>query len=140
MNHERKKHAIDPDKFGLWQGCDGAYYTAAGHCAICGKPRGDHSAAGRGGSKPEPSAKDALRSPLRACASLPQIAGKLRVKFTRGYRGIPLDRDNLVGGFKPLRDEIARVLGRDDAEHRGITWEYEQIPGAVCKVEIFKEE
>ena len=135
-----KKHAIDPGKFGLWQGCDGAYYTQHGRCAVCGKGARDHSAAGRGGAEPQPSFANALRSPLRAIPSLPQIAGKLRIKFTRGYRGTPLDRDNLVGGFKPLRDEIARVLGRDDAEHLGITWEYEQMPGAIHKVEIFKEE
>ena len=134
-----KKTTINADNFGLWEGCDGAYYTPSGKCAVCGKGKSDHTAAGMRGAKPQSTAANALRPALRACKSLPAIAGKLRVKFTRGYRGTPLDRDNLVGGFKPLRDEIARVLGRDDAEHRGITWEYEQSPGAVCKVEIWKE-
>lgn len=131
-----KKKPLDPDALGLWEGCDGAFYTAFGRCAVCGKSRGDHIAARRGDPKPQSAAPDALRGPLRAVASLPAIGGKLRVVFTRGYRGTPLDRDNLVGGFKPLRDEIARVLGRDDAEHLGIEWEYRQQPGAVCKVEI----
>lgn len=135
-----KKTTINADNFGLWEGCDGAYYTPSGKCAVCGKGRDGHAAvAGMRGAKPQPTAADALRRPLRACKSLPAIAGKLRVKFTRGYRGTLLDHDNLVGGFKPLRDEIARVLGRDDAEQHGITWEYEQSPGAVCKVEIWKE-
>ncbi len=134
-----KKTTINADNFGLWEGCDGAYYTPNGKCAVCGKGKSDHAAAGVRGAKPEPATADALRPALRAIKALPQIDGRLRVKFTRGYRGIPLDRDNLVGGFKPLRDEIARVLGRDDAEHLGIEWEYRQQPGAVCKVEIWKE-
>ena len=136
-----KKTTISADKFGLWEGCDGAWYTPNGHCAVCGQPRDGHGAAA-GGARPKPErpAADALRSAVRATAALPALAGKLRVKFTRGYRGTPLDRDNLVGGFKPLRDEIARILGRDDAEHLGIAWEYEQSPGAVYKVEIFTTE
>lgn len=138
--NDRAKHTINGEHLGLWQGCDGAFYTPHGHCAVCGKPRGDHSVAGGGSAKPEPALADALRPALRACKSLPKIDGELRIVLTRGYRGTPLDRDNLVGGFKPLRDEIARILGRDDAEHHGITWEYDQAPGAVCKVEIFKLE
>jgi len=135
------KTTINADKFGLWEGCDGAWYTPGGHCAVCGRGRDAHaSAAGDARPKSERPAADALRRPLRAAAALPALAGELRVVFTRGYRGVPLDRDNLVGGFKPLRDEIARLLGRDDAERRGITWEYEQSPGAVCKVEIFTVE
>ena len=139
MNGRNQKKTVDPNDYGLWEGCDHAWYTRAGHCAVCGKGACDHLAAGRRGPKPEQPAANALRRPLRAVASLPAIAGKLRVVFTRGYHGTPLDRDNLVGGFKPLRDEIARVLGRDDAEHRGIEWEYRQQPGAVCKVEIYTE-
>ena len=135
-----KKKPLDPDALGLWEGCDGAFYTAFGRCAVCGKDRAGHAAlAGTGGAKPQPAASDALRPALRACRALSPIAGELRVVLTRGYRGIPLDHDNLLGGFKPLRDEIARILGRDDAEHRGIEWEYRQEPGAVCKVEIYQK-
>ena len=133
-----KKKPLDPDEFGLWEGCDGAWYTRAGHCAVCGKGAGDHSAAGRRDPKSQPAVENALRRPLRALRELSPLAGEFRVVLTRGYRGIPLDHDNLVGGFKPLRDEIARILGRDDAEHRGIEWEYRQEPGAVCKVEIWQ--
>ena len=134
-----KKKPLDPDALGLWEGCDGAFYTAFGRCAVCGKSRGDHIAARRGDPKPKPAAPDALRPALRACRALSPIAGELRIVLTRGYRGIPLDHDNCVGGFKPLRDEIARILGRDDAEHKGIEWEYRQEPGAVCKVEIYQK-
>lgn len=137
MNGRNKKKQLDPDEFGLWEGCDGAWYTRFGRCAVCGKEKSDHTAARRGDTQPQPAAPDALRPALRACRALSPIAGRLRVVFTRGYRGTPLDHDNLVGGFKPLRDEIARVLGRDDAEHLGIEWEYRQEPGAVCKVEIY---
>lgn len=140
MTNAKAKHVINAENFGLWEGCDGAFYTPSGKCAVCGKGRDGHgTVAGVRSAKPEPSAADALRPALRACKALPQIDGQLRVKFTRGFRGTPLDRDNLVGGFKPLRDEIARILGRDDAERDGIAWEYEQSPGAVCKVEIWKE-
>ena len=139
MNNAKKKTAVDPNKLGLWEGCDGAWYTQSGRCAVCGKGAGDHHAAGRGNPEPQSALADALRRPLRAVKQLSPVAGSLRVRLTRGYRGIPLDHDNLVGGFKPLRDEIARVLGRDDAEHRGISWEYQQAPGAVCTVEIFSE-
>ena len=134
------KHVINADNLGLWQGCDGAYYTKYGHCAVCGKPAESHLAtAGAENTKSKRASTDALRAALRATKALPPIAGKLRVKFTRGYKSIPLDRDNLVGGLKPLRDEIARIYGRDDAEQTGITWEYEQAKGAIHAVEIQKE-
>ena len=140
MSNGKAKHVINVDNLGLWQGCDGAYYTRYGHCAVCGKTADCHGAvAGSSHTVAERAAADALRQTRRAIKSLPPIAGKLRIKFTRGYKSIPLDRDNLIGGCKPLRDEIARIYGRDDAEFRGITWEYDQAKGAVHKVEIWKE-
>lgn len=39
-----------------------------------------------------------------------------------------LDGDNLQGGFKAVRDEIARILGIDDGDPR-ITWRYGQEKG-----------
>lgn len=48
---------------------------------------------------------------------------RLVVCFVRHSRGT-LDDDNLAAGLKPLRDAIARTVGRDDAE---ITWEYNQV-------------
>ena len=41
------------------------------------------------------------------------------------FRARELDRDNLIGGLKPLRDAIARWLGLDDSD-RVIEWEYGQ--------------
>ena len=40
--------------------------------------------------------------------------------------GTPLDRDNLIGGCKSLRDAIAEELGLDDAE-KYIKWSYYQL-------------
>lgn len=37
-----------------------------------------------------------------------------------------LDDDNLTGGFKALRDAIARSLGVDDGDNR-IRWECRQV-------------
>jgi hypothetical protein len=39
-----------------------------------------------------------------------------------------LDTDNLVVGFKAVRDEIARWLGVDDGDDR-VTWQYAQERG-----------
>lgn len=41
-----------------------------------------------------------------------------------GWRRV--DDDNLAGGFKPLRDAIARSLDIDDDDPR-VLWEYAQI-------------
>ncbi len=51
---------------------------------------------------------------------------QLRVTITRLGRRV-LDRDNLQGGAKHLRDAIANSLGRDDAERHGIEWCYNQV-------------
>ena len=39
-----------------------------------------------------------------------------------------LDGDNLQGGLKAVRDQLADWLGRDDADP-SITWRYAQRPG-----------
>jgi hypothetical protein len=36
--------------------------------------------------------------------------------------GRPFDGDNLAAAMKPVRDEIAKILGIDDAESRGHAW------------------
>jgi hypothetical protein len=51
-----------------------------------------------------------------------------------------LDDDNLAGGFKPLRDAIARSLDMDDGDRR-LRWEYGQIEtrgeqGTAVKIEV----
>lgn len=49
-----------------------------------------------------------------------------------------LDDDNLIAGFKHLRDEVARTLGVDDADSR-LKWSYGQVlgtrPGTIVKIE-----
>ena len=56
------------------------------------------------------------------------------------FRSKDLDRDNLVGGCKWIRDAIAMSLGIDDSE-RGIDWTYSQHitrgrEGCVVTMEI----
>lgn len=43
-----------------------------------------------------------------------------------------LDKDNLQGSMKAVRDELAVWLGRDDADE-SITWDYGQRPGKFGK-------
>lgn len=55
------------------------------------------------------------------------------------FRRRELDRDNLIGGFKPLRDAIARWLNLDDSD-RVIEWEYGQqktsgLEGTAVRIE-----
>lgn len=40
----------------------------------------------------------------------------------------PANMDNVVGGLKGVRDQIASQLGRDDSD-RGIEWRYDQRKG-----------
>ena len=42
----------------------------------------------------------------------------------------------MVGGAKPLRDAIARVLHIDDAESENLEWVYKQEKGTGMKVKI----
>ena len=51
-----------------------------------------------------------------------------------------LDKDNLQGALKAVRDQVATWLGRDDADD-SITWNYGQRPGkrAEWAIEISVE-
>lgn len=56
------------------------------------------------------------------------------------YGRLRLDDDNLAGGFKPLRDAIARSLDVDDGDSR-IRWQYGQIEtrgqeGTAVRIEV----
>lgn len=56
---------------------------------------------------------------------------EIRVTLT-SYRASLLDRDNLIGGLKPLRDAIAASIGLDDSDEI-ITWEYHQLKTDGCE-------
>ena len=49
----------------------------------------------------------------------------------------PLDADNLIAGFKHLRDVIARDLGLDDADPR-LVWEYGQVHTAGPEMSLIQ--
>ena len=58
------------------------------------------------------------------------------ITLTRYGKGL-LDDDNLAGGFKAVRDEIAAWLGVDDADPR-VTWRYAQEKSKTyaCRISI----
>ena len=61
-------------------------------------------------------------------------SGVVRVKLTRvGKR--KLDSDNLAGGFKAVRDQIAFLIGVDDGSDLYV-WEYAQEVGAEYGITI----
>lgn len=73
-----------------------------------------------------------VRNALRAS---PRIV----VRFTR-FGGKRMDTDNLTGGFKHVRDQVAKWLGRDDSPDSGISWaEPSQVPSRKPGVRITLE-
>ncbi len=141
--NKRTSRGIDPEKYGLWEGCGGVFYTASGTCRVCGKTRADHCAAGLPAAESQRAAQETLDTFAEIQIPVCKVDEPCRVVITRGYGSAgPLDYDNFVGGLKPLRDQITeRILGRQsDAEKDGIEWIYRQEPGHGCKVEIFKKE
>ena len=78
--------------------------------------------------KPEPKAKPALvresQGDETRCGRMASGRPILRITLI-SFRARRLDSDNLAGGFKPLRDAIARWLGVDDSDSV-IEWAYGQ--------------
>lgn len=103
---------------------------------------------GVGGLQPQITERKAERALVRESAGRETGGGGLagggpvaRVALT-AFRRRTLDGDNLIGGFKPLRDAVARWLGCDDSE-RFIEWEYGQVmtkgaTGTVVRIEILQ--
>lgn len=109
------------------------------------KKRNPHLFAVGGLRSPEPERSagralgDEAQARPRRSRRLEGRDGKLRVVFVVHRRRLVEDRDNLIGGCKPLRDAIAISLGLDDSE-RFIWWEYHQIKtsgrqGVAVKIE-----
>ena len=141
--NKRTSRGIDPEQFGLWEGCRGEFFTAGSVCRICGKSRADHRAAGFPHAQPQRAAEKTLDTFAEIQIQVCKVDEPCRVVITRGYGSAgPLDYDNFVGGLKALRDQIAeKILGRkSDAEKDGIEWIYRQEPGKGCKVEIFQKQ
>lgn len=134
---------IDPDKFGFWRGCDGQLYAPSAKCRRCGKAASEHLLSGVSSAKPQQTAFPALDKAPKIKESLLRIDGTCRVRITRGYGPAgPLDRDNLLGACKALRDAIAeKILGLDnDAESDSLQWEYVQEPGDGVLIEFFGDQ
>ena len=129
---------FDPITAGVWQ-CCGNYIAANASCRTCGKSKAGADPAGTADTELKRADRVALVETGKVAQALFPRTARLRVVITRGYAATPLDFDNFIGGCKPLRDEIAKLLERDDAEHRGITWEYRQEKGSVRKIEIYEE-
>ncbi len=139
---KNKRRGFDPDKLGIWEGCNGEFFPGAMPCRICGRPRAHHLSADVPTAKPQRNHQTALEPIATLKGSLLTPHEACRVVITRGYGPAgPLDLDNLVGGCKILRDQITeKILNRmSDAEKDGIIWEYKQCQGKGVLVEIFKK-
>ena len=121
-----------------WKGCDGELYAGGATCKVCGKTCSGHISGECSDIKPKQDYFRAQVSAVKTAQGLFPPDAKLRIVIARGYKGVPLDRDNLIGGCKPLRDEIAKLIGRDDAERYGIEWQYEQAKTPFHKIEIYE--
>ena len=142
VKNANQTRGIDPDKFGLWRGCDGQLYAPSARCRQCGKTALEHLSAGGSSAVPQRASFPTLDKAPKIKESLLRIDGPCRVRITRGTGPAgPLDRDNLLGSLKKLRDEIAeKILGlSDDAESEALSWEYCQRPGGGVLVEIFED-
>lgn len=93
-----------------------------GHWAADAKRRKDQRTITKWGLHPLP------KPPLPVVVTLVRI----------GVRD--LDTDNLAGGFKSVRDEVAAWLGVGDSTRDPITWVYEQQRGErgqyACRIKI----
>lgn len=75
----------------------------------------------------------------RDCHRAVIAAPRVNVKLVR-LGGRRIDSDNLIGGFKAVRDQIATWCGRDDRHDEIYTWIYAQenahTPGFRIEIEV----
>lgn len=96
-----------------------------------------------GAQKPQPKAQRPLEQKPQGRQQSPASPGRSTPRYRVALvalRRRKLDRDNLIGGCKPLRDAIAQFLGVDDNE-RFVEWEYDQaetrgIEETLVRIEI----
>ena len=147
MNEKKRKNRVDPVKLGLWECCDGVWYTASGRCRKCGKSRdeklqvvGQNQPAGVQKSKFEPDPLSALDGKPEGQDFVPRDDAEFIIVLCRGYSRLPLDMDNLVASSKFLRDAIAEKILKtaSDAEKSGLQWEYRQFKGQGTTVAIYQ--
>ena len=147
MNEKKRKNRVDPVALGLWECCDGVWYTASGRCRKCGKSReeklqaaGRNQSAGIQKSKFEPDPLSALDGKPEGQDFVPRDDAEFIIILCRGYSRLPLDMDNLVASFKFLRDAIAEKILKtaSDAEKSGLQWEYRQFKGQGTTVAIYQ--
>lgn len=81
---------------------------------------------------------------LAVIAGLKQFEPMLRswpawkVTLTRAGKRM-LDDDNLAGGFKAVRDQIAKICDCDDGNRERWSWNYDQMTGKIYAVRIHIE-
>lgn len=75
-----------------------------------------------------------LRYYAGACPPLVRAASAVRVRLVR-LGGRRCDGDNLAGGLKAVRDEVARWLGKDDGDP-SVSWSYSAEPGGPWGVRV----
>ena len=97
-------------------------------------------------AQPQPHARPALDGePAPQTRRATRVASGPRVRVTViAYRRRLQDSDNSIASMKPLRDEIARWLGLDDADNC-IAWEYGQHQtrggeGVAVRVDGFNDQ
>lgn len=67
----------------------------------------------------------------------PPAGLKISVKFVRIAPRRLDEGDNLPSAFKPMRDELAKLLGlRGDTQKDGVTWSYDQERGAPKEYQV----
>ncbi len=151
MHGTQKRNRVNAENLGLWETCEaGVFATPHGICRICGDGRTAHEkrvlqaaadlSAGRENPVRQPNQGATLVTADCTQTVVPNSNAKYIVVLSRGYSGIPLDRDNLGSGFKALRDAIAKELlgSESDAERHGFQWEHRQFRGKGTKVQIYK--